>query len=180
MRINLIAAVSRNGGIGINNKLPWEYLCDMKYFFKQTTHLNKKKRENGRYSNALLMGSNTFNSFDTPLPYRDHFILSKKHHSPRNFTTNYGVYCMYVNNLYTCIQNCKGDGYETLWCIGGSQIYKHALDRIIFDEVHITYIDRNYDCDAFFPELPKEYKLHDKVSTKEKNTNILFQTYRPI
>lgn len=48
--------------------------------------------------------------------------------------------------------------YETIWVIGGAQIYNSFMNNggkpdIIIEEYYITYIDNNYDCDIFFPVI---------------------------
>lgn len=48
--------------------------------------------------------------------------------------------------------------YETIWVIGGTQIYNSFMNNggkpdIIIEEYYITYIDNNYDCDIFFPVI---------------------------
>ena len=46
----------------------------------------------------------------------------------------------------------RQNGYETLWVIGGAEIYKMALALDIVDEIRVTEIEEQHDCDVFFPE----------------------------
>ena len=50
--------------------------------------------------------------------------------------------------------------YDEMWIIGGSQIYNMFVNEnmktnsnILIDEFCITYIDKHYECDTFFPRL---------------------------
>ena len=68
MSFKLIVAVSKNYGIGINNELPWNISEDLKHFSKTTS---------GNGNNAIVMGRNTWDSFNgRHLKKRDHLILS--------------------------------------------------------------------------------------------------------
>jgi dihydrofolate reductase len=50
--------------------------------------------------------------------------------------------------------------YDEIWIIGGTQVYNIFLDdnanrnnNILIDEFCITYIDKYYECDTFFPKI---------------------------
>lgn len=60
-----IAAVARNRGIGLANKLPWRIPEDFA-FFKATT-----------MGQVLLMGRKTYESIGRPLPGRTTVVLSR-------------------------------------------------------------------------------------------------------
>ena len=68
MNYKLIAAVSKDGGIGKQGHLPWRIKEDLAFFSKMT-------RGNG--NNAVIMGRKTWNSLEGKhLPGRDNYILS--------------------------------------------------------------------------------------------------------
>ena len=68
MSFKLIVAVSKNYGIGIKNELPWNITEDLKHFSKTTK---------GNGNNAIVMGRNTWDSFNgRHLKKRDNLILS--------------------------------------------------------------------------------------------------------
>lgn len=173
MKINMIAAMCNNRGIGISNKIPWNIKSDMKYFFKQTTSCGKK-RENNRYKNAVFLGTNTLLSLPKPLKYRDSFIITRK----VNKVQEQDGYT-FVNNVFDCINICEKLNYEQLWCIGGSQIYQHVLDEIVLDEIHLTKIYHHYDCDTFFPELPDFYKKYKERKQIEDDILLSYTVYKP-
>ena len=47
---------------------------------------------------------------------------------------------------------------ETIFIIGGAQVFEQALKREETDGAYITHIHQNFDCDTFFPEIPKSYQ----------------------
>ena len=53
MNFKLIVAVDKNNGIGKNNKIPWYFSEDLKYFAKNTK---------GSGNNAIIMGRKTYES----------------------------------------------------------------------------------------------------------------------
>ena len=64
-RISLIAAVARNGAIGVGDALPWRLSSDLKRF--KTLTLGK----------PLIMGRKTFASVGKPLPGRFSIVVTR-------------------------------------------------------------------------------------------------------
>lgn len=141
--ISLIVAISKNNVIGLNNKLPWHYSEDLKYF-KDTT-MNK----------TVLMGKSTFISIGKPLPKRHNIVVTRD----LEFT-HPGVEV--INDLDAFI-NAKHD--EEVFIIGGKQIYQQTLP--FADKLYITYINREYQGDVFFPEV--DYSLFEKISQRDSD-----------
>jgi len=127
MKIHLIWAQENDGGMGINNDLPWHISADMKNFKKLT--LNR----------PVIMGRKTWESLPfKPLPKRRNVVLSSKQIS--------GVEC------YTSIDDCLTElKTETdIFVIGGAQIYKSFFPYA--NSLHITFIDEKTDgIDTYFP-----------------------------
>ena len=65
MKISLLAAISRNGVIGREGRLPWHLPADLKHFKAQTI------------GKPMIMGRKTFESFPAPLPGRRHIVLTR-------------------------------------------------------------------------------------------------------
>jgi dihydrofolate reductase len=63
--IGIIAAVTQNGVIGVENKLPFDYPEDMKHF--RTTTANS----------TIIMGRKTFEGIGKPLPKRRNIVISR-------------------------------------------------------------------------------------------------------
>lgn len=137
MKVVLIAAMDRERGIGKNNDLLWHLPADMK-FFKETT-LNQ----------IVVMGRKNFDSIPErfrPLPNRENVVLTRN----KDFKAeNWLVF----HSLEECLENYSNETERTVFIIGGGQIYCHALELNVVDEMYITYVDKVYDAETFFPEF---------------------------
>jgi dihydrofolate reductase len=143
---NLIVAMCKNNGIGSNGKIPWYIKKDLQHFAKLTK---------GKGNNAVIMGNNTWKSLPggegTGLKDRDNFVLSstasadlKRDETIKTFKT--------IADLDTYLSTPENN-YETIWVIGGAQIYKQFLAADKINTCYVTYIDKEFDCDTFFPIL---------------------------
>lgn len=161
-KISLIAAVATNNAIGKNNELLWHLSSDFKHF-KITTS-----------DHFILMGRKTFESFPKPLPNRTHLIITrqKEYPVPEN--------CFIFQTIEEAIAFAQSKNQETLYVIGGAEIYKQTLS--IADELIITHVKAAFDgADAFFPEIPEEWNILSEEIHKadEKNDyDFTIITYR--
>jgi len=161
MPINGIVAMCNDNGIGINNKLPWRFPQDLKYFQRLTM---------GRGKNAIVMGKNTWQSVGF-LKNRDHFILSttmkldysRGRNKIKTFTS--------VNELIRYISSPLYRKYDNIWITGGAKIYNSFINASVMDSIYITHINDNYVCDTYFPELPDNYILYSSEQSDEKTQN---------
>ena len=149
MRYNLIVAVCKNNGIGYKGQMPWHIKADLKYFSELTK---------GDGNNAVIMGNATWKGLpilkgkSKGLNDRDNFILS---------TTDTFELKLIQNRLLKTFKDIdeiemfltKNDIYEDIWVIGGASIYKQFLDMDKIEKCYITHIDKEFECDTFFPVL---------------------------
>lgn len=144
MIISLIAAMSENRVIGRENKLPWHYSEDLKYFKKMT--LGK----------PIVMGRRTFESMNSrPLPGRHNIILTQD----PNFRAEG---CTIVFSEVEAIEAASGS--EELMVIGGAKIYKLFLP--LANRIYLTIIHDTIKGDKYFPEVNwSEWQL---VSSDDK------------
>ena len=172
---NLIVAMCKNNGIGYKGKLPWSIKEDMKQFSQITK---------GDGNNAVIMGHNTWESLplvngkQRGLTSRDNFILSYSM-TQENFNTDFelnGGNCHNKSNIpkvFNSIQmlddyfnNNDNNNYEDIWVIGGSQIYSQFLEANKINKCYVTYIDKQFECDTFFPMLVSdEWKEVERQDT---------------
>ena len=151
--ITLIAAVSKNGVIGIDNKLPWTLPEDLKRFKKLTT------------GKVVLMGRKTFESIGKPLPNRTNVILSR---DPL-FRPD-GVL------VYSNIEEVLPIFYDII-IIGGENIYKQFIDRA--DVIELTYIDKEFEGDSYLPKInEKLFFESNRESHKNDEFDYHFITYK--
>tara|TARA_B100001063_G_C16742454_1_gene545542 strand:+ start:822 stop:1337 length:516 start_codon:yes stop_codon:yes gene_type:complete len=162
MGVNIIVAYCKGNGIGKNNALPWYIPQDLKHFSNLTKGNNK--------INMIVMGRKTWDSLPRkPLPNRFNAILSN-HLIIDNETTKT------FKSLSQVVDFSRENGYQTLWVIGGAEIYKMALNLDIVDEIHVTEINEEHECDAFFPEISEDsYKL---VLERDIGEKICYKIYR--
>ena len=165
MKVNMIVAADINLGIGLNNRLPWKFSKDMKYFKEKTIG-----------NNAIIMGRNTFESIKHVLPNRKNYILSKTPH----LNVLGAIIIHNPQDIFKLVQ------YDEIWIIGGDSIYKHFLleHPKEINEIYITRINKKYKCDTFFPKIPAFFNKINSITTSDidKNNNekitISFETYK--
>ncbi len=135
MRLALIAAVSDNGVIGRNNKLPWYIPADLRYFKQQT--LGK----------PVVMGRKTWESMNRPLPGRTNIVITRQ---PDYQAEGARV----VPDLAAAIELAESiamiDGTEEVMVIGGAEIYRLALP--LADRLYLTEVHAEIEGDTFFPD----------------------------
>lgn len=161
MKINIIVAHCKSRGIGKCGSLPWNIKKDMAHFYKTTI---------GDGNNAVVMGRKTWDSLNNkPLKNRLNFIIS------RNETEVNKINVLGFNNVkaFTSIGDLlkyvECINLLELWVIGGSQIYNEFMKNYydILDSCVITYIDREIDCDVFFPELSNLWYISKKIHIED-------------
>lgn len=137
--ISIIAAVSRNGVIGADGKIPWDIPEDMAYFRRTTT------------GGAVIMGRRTYEDIGRPLPERFNIILSAKLKKAPEGT-------VLADSLEKAIELAKNSGRENIFLCGGAAVYREGL--AIADRIYLTVIDRDYEGNVFFPKFSeKDFRL---------------------
>lgn len=135
--ISLVAAMSQNRVIGVNNKLPWNIPEELQHF----KHLTMGK--------PMIMGRKTFDSIGRRLlPGRKTIVLTRDSDLP-------GEGYIVVNSVAAALQ-AAGDVPEVM-VVGGAGIFKEFLP--IAHRVYLSVIPQDFDGDAFFPELDVEWHL---------------------
>ncbi|MDP3766003.1 MAG: type 3 dihydrofolate reductase [Nanoarchaeota archaeon] len=146
MIISLIAAIGKNNVIGKDNSLPWKLPEDMKRFKELTS------------GKPVVMGRKTFESIGKPLPNRTNIVITKN----KNYKAKG---CIVVHSSDEALNAAKGN--KEIMIIGGEQIFKEFLP--IANKMYLTFIDADFDGDAYFPEYKKnEWK---EVQRKEHESN---------
>lgn len=152
MKLKLIAAIADNGVIGIDNTLPWRLPEDWA-FFKKTT-----------MGCPVIMGRKTWDSIGRPLPGRLNIVLTRdtqwrpgpdKEGKPRAVTC-------YPSEIHEDTKIAIAhdlpkvlhwvDQHDTLFLIGGSNLYEQALNSDLVDELILTEIHQEFEGDAYFPK----------------------------
>ena len=162
--MNIIVATCLNDGIGYKNSLPWNFRSDLKYFAKLTK---------GNGNNAIVMGKNTWNSLPFhPLPKRENLILSTTLNKENN------------KNCFKDIEELKNhinnSNYDETWIIGGSNIYEQFINDKDVKRIYITKINKEYECDTFFPKFSDDYQLIKTTTQIENDVTLEFKIYERV
>ena len=140
MKYNLIVATDNKNGIGKGNELPWHYPEDLKYFSKTT-------KSKGLNINAVVMGRKTYESIGKALPQRVNYVLSRSL-KRENVDKQINLF----DNFEELLKDLKKNKFNECWIIGGAEIYNLFLEKTdLINEIYITKINKDYNCDTFFP-----------------------------
>ena len=158
-----IVAMSQNRAIGKDNQLPWHISEDLKHF---------KQHTNG---GIVIMGRKTFESMGSkPLPNRTNFVITTN----LDYQTNHDSVIV-MHNLDDALTQAAslahGKGLQTIWVIGGEQLFEQAM--LFTDRLEITYVDTVIDnANAFYPEISSDFiKTADGEKVTDENSGLTYQ-----
>jgi dihydrofolate reductase len=153
--LNLIVAMTQNGVIGLEGKLPWHIPEDMK-LFKEITIGNGK--------NAVIMGRNTYDLIGKPLENRTNIVVSNsltqadipnKKYAGTILKPSFDAAMRFINLRY-----------NNTFLIGGSRIYEEGLPLV--STMYISLIKKEYDGNIYFPKFDKDEWNIEKLSEHEE------------
>lgn len=137
--MKLIIAATPQGGIGYQNRLPWDNLTgDLKRFRELTTGY------------PVIMGSNTWRSLPVhPLPNRYNVVIGSKPELPAHSTV------WLTSDQIPNLPQLFPDG----WVIGGARLIEATLPLVT--EIHLSRTFSSYQCDAFIDidSIPQQFTL---------------------
>lgn len=170
--LTLIVAATRANGIGKSGALPWPMLKkEMAYFARVTKRVPsitgtgslqsdtfKQAIMEGQRKNAVIMGRKTWDSIPEkmrPLKERTNIVISNQTREQLGIGFEDVVVASSITtalrDLEDRVQQGKASPVSRAFIIGGSTIYKAALDMPQTNRVLLTQIDEDFDCDTFFP-----------------------------
>jgi dihydrofolate reductase len=136
LRLSLIAAVARNGVIGVAEGMPWRLSTDLQRFKRLT--LGK----------PVIMGRKTFATIGRPLPGRANIVLTRHRGAPPEgvtFATSLDA------ALALAATHAAMLGTSEAMVIGGGQVYAETIGRA--DRLYITRVDASPVGDTHFPPI---------------------------
>jgi len=150
----IIVAVCKNNGIGRNDIIPWHIPEDLLYFQKKTR------------GHTVVMGRKTFFSIPEkhrPLRDRINIVLTN---TPEAYAPASNLFFTRLGDLDHYLPQ---DG--KIFIIGGEAIYRLFYPCV--DTIHMTIINKYFECDAVFPHYydfyVQDYSQH-QYSDDEKCT----------
>lgn len=171
--LTLIVAATKHNGIGKNGALPWPMLKkEMAYFARLTKRVPiptdtgsaqsdalKKSILEGTQCNAVIMGRKTWESIPPkfrPLKDRTNIVITTQTRERlQNVPDEVIVASDIVSGLESLVHLAREGKVLPLgraFVIGGTSIYKSALELPQAKHILLTRIHKDYDCDTFFPD----------------------------
>jgi dihydrofolate reductase len=128
--VSLIVAVSENGVIGRDGRLPWKLPADMARFKAVTM------------GHPIIMGRKTYESIGRPLPGRRNIVVSSRpDFSPPGIEV--------VPSWETALERVRGE--PEVFVIGGAVLFRNAFPDA--SRLYLTLVKGEVQGDTFF-ELP--------------------------
>lgn len=164
-KFTIISAVDKNLGIGKSNDLPWHISADLKHFARSTK------------GGTVIMGGNTWLSIPEkyrPFSERLNIVISHL----EDFPLPEGV--LLAHSIEEALQLAEKHNPEgKAFIIGGGYLYKTSITHEQCEELMLTEIDRVFDVDIYFPDIPADFKKVDESEEQEeKGIKFRFVTYR--
>ena len=131
MTVTILAAVARNGVIGVDGGLPW-HLPDELQLFKELT-----------LGHVLVMGRRTYESVGRPLPGRTTVVVTRRPDRQSEGALRAG-------SDEEALATAREIDDE-VFVVGGAQVYAEALPAT--DRLALTLVDAEPEGDTVFPEV---------------------------
>lgn len=155
MRTVIVAAVGRNGVIGVEGGLPWRIPEDLARFKGLTM------------GHAVIMGRATFESIGRALPGRANIVLTRG----RDWS-HAGVEV--AATLEEALEMAASRGLDA-YVSGGATVYERALD--VASGMELTEVDAEPDGDTWFP--PVDWSRWREVA-RQTHPGYAFVTYERV
>lgn len=131
--VALIAALAKNGVIGVDNRLPWRLPEDLQRFRALTA------------GHSIIMGRKTWESIGRPLPGRQNIVVSRQRdlRAPGAEVAPTLAAALAIAALP-----------DPVFVIGGEALYREALPSAT--RLYLTEIQRDFAGDASFPDFARD------------------------
>ncbi|MGI9402172.1 MAG: dihydrofolate reductase [Rhizobiaceae bacterium] len=156
IRLAIIAAIGRNGVIGVDGELPWRLSSDLKRF-KQIT-----------MGKPIIMGRKTFDSIGKPLPGRCNIVITR---NDGFLVPGIEVAANIESGISIARRYAAEENLEEVHVIGGGEIYSRTIE--FADRLYITHVHSSPEGDTKFPPIDeKNWKMtsSEDIPAGEKDT----------
>lgn len=168
-KIYLIVAVDLKGGMGLKGKLPWDLPGDMDFFKKKTI-----KTENIQVRNMVIMGRVTWDSIPEkhrPLKARKNVVIT------RNKDLKVDESVTVAHSIEQALK-AVDDRVADIFVIGGAKIFEQFMKKQKIDGIYLTRIKKEYQCDTFFPKIPRSFRSERLGEGKDGDVSYEFLFYK--
>ena len=159
-----VVAMDQNNCIGKGNALPWHISADLKHF-KEITQ-----------GGVVVMGRKTLESMGRTLPKRVNWVITRDNNwSFEGTKVAYSI----EQALQQAISDVQAsEKPQSIFIIGGGEIFKQTLN--IADRLELTHVQLDVQGDAYYPEIPAEFKKVASEQHIDDKSGIAFEfaTYR--
>ena len=133
MTVTLVAAIARNGVIGVDGGLPWHLSDDLRRFKGLTV------------GHVLVMGRRTYESIGHPLAGRTTVVVTRR---PGWSAGEDEV--LRAGDVPGALA-LAGEIDDDVFVVGGAQVYAEALP--LADRLELTLVHAEPEGDTFFPDV---------------------------
>lgn len=149
--IALMVAYQKDGGMGIDNHVPWKLKEDLHHFKRETLN------------HPIIMGRRTHESIGRALPDRRNIVITHNYDYKSPFP-GVEVY----HSLDEAFSHINEE--EKVFIIGGTKIFEEALPYA--DVMYRTLVDASVPADTFFPKIKEdEWELADEKEVLADDEN---------
>lgn len=128
----IIVAQTLNRVIGRAGGMPWHLPRDLRHFKEHTR------------GHPVIMGRKTYDSLGKALPGRENIVITRQALTLPDAHT--------VPSLPQALALAESL-HARVFIIGGSEVYREALEAGVVDTLLVTWIETALDGDAFFPAI---------------------------
>ena len=154
MGVTIVAAVARNGIIGVDGGLPWHLPDDMRRFKELTL------------GHVLVMGRRTYESIGRPLPGRTTVVVTRSEGWDSGSNE-----VLVAGGVPEAIDVAAAIDDE-VFVVGGAQVYADALS--LADRLVLTHVDAEPEGDTRFPEVDRR---EWRELGREEGDGVAYVTY---
>ena len=133
MTVTIVAAIARNGVIGVDGGLPWHLPEDLKRFKALTI------------GHVLVMGRRTYESIGRPLPGRTTVVVTRRHDWSAGADE-----VIRASDVPGALE-LASEIDDEVFVVGGGQVYEEALP--LADRLELTFVAAEPEGDTVFPNV---------------------------
>ena len=142
----MILAVSPEGVIGLQGKIPWRHPGDMRRFKRVTM------------GSTVVMGRATFDETGKPLPGRRNIVVTRR---PLDVAG--------VERVASVDEALARAGDADVWFIGGARIYEEAMRHV--DVIDVTYVPDHVEAPEAVRAPPIDERVFEPGPCSSTRTN---------